>query len=200
MGFNFDGRWFRLMCILVDKKVDVFDGAPFCVTPYMSRRWFELILYNLGYTKDNPPQYKDHFWEVRWMLQEWNKNMGTNFSPSWINCIDKSMSKWVNEFTFPGFMYMPRKPWPFGNEYHDTGCADCDIIWGVDLREGKDRPRNLGNEEFDEMGKTTGILLRLTKHFWHLGKVFVLDSGFCVLKSLTELQKKGLYAAALIKK
>ena len=141
------------------KKVDVFDGAPFHVTPYMSRRRFELILYNLGYTKDDPPQYKDRFWEVRWMLQEWNKNMGTNFSPSWINCIDESMSKWVNEFTCPGFMYVPRKPWPFGNEYHDAGCADCDIIWGVDLREGKDRPRNLGNKEFDEMGKTTGILL-----------------------------------------
>ena len=182
------------------KKVDVFDGAPFRVTPYMSRRRFELILYNLGYTKDDPPQYKDRFWEVRWMLQEWNKNMGTNFSPSWINCIDESMSKWVNEFTCPGFMYVPRKPWPFGNEYHDAGCADCDIIWGVDLREGKDRPRNLGNKEFDEMGKTTGILLRLTKPFWHSGKVFVLDSGFCVLKSLIELQKKGLYAAALIKK
>ena len=83
---------------------------------YMSRRRFELILYNLRYTKDDPPQYKDHFWEVRWMLQEWNKNMGTDFSPSWINCIDKSMSKWVNEFTCPGFMYVPRKPWPFGND------------------------------------------------------------------------------------
>ena len=30
--------------------------------------------------------------------------------------------------------------------------------------------------------------------------MFALDSGFCVLKSLIELQKKGLYAAALIKK
>ena len=33
------------------KKVNVFDGAPFRVTPYMSRCRFELILYNLGYTK-----------------------------------------------------------------------------------------------------------------------------------------------------
>ena len=36
----------------------------------------------------------------------------------------------VNEFTCPGFTYVPRKPWPFGNEYHDAGCADCDIIGG----------------------------------------------------------------------
>ena len=47
----------------------------------------------------------------------WNDNMLMNFSPSWINCIDESMSKWVNEYTCPGFMFVPRKPWPFGNEY-----------------------------------------------------------------------------------
>ena len=55
------------------------------------------------------------------MLHMWNKHMGANFSLSWINCIDKSMSKWVNEFSCPGFMFVPQKPWPFGNEYHDGG-------------------------------------------------------------------------------
>ena len=70
-------------------------------------------------------------------------------------------------------MYVPRKPWPFGNEYHDAGCADSNIIWALDLREGKDQPQNLGKKEFDEIGKTIGILLRLTKPFWSTGKVFV---------------------------
>ena len=37
------------------------------------------------------------------MLQMWNENMGTNFLPSPINCIDESMSKWINEYTCPGF-------------------------------------------------------------------------------------------------
>ena len=50
--------------------------------------------------------------------------------------IDESMTKWVNEYTCPGFMFVPRKPWPFGNEYHDAGCAESDIIWQVELREG----------------------------------------------------------------
>ena len=63
------------------------------------------------------------------MLRMWNENMGTNFLPSSINCIDESMSKWINEYTCPGFMYVPRKNWKFGNEYHDTGCADSNIIW-----------------------------------------------------------------------
>ena len=97
-------------------------------------------------------------------------------------------------------MYIPRKPWPFGNEYHNAGCADSDIVWALDLREGKDWPQNLGKKEFDKIGKTTGILLQLTKPFWSTGKVFVLDSGFCVLQAIVELKKQGLFAAALIKK
>ena len=34
------------------------------------------------------------------------------------------MSKWINEYMCPGFMYVPRKPWKFGNEYHNAGCSD----------------------------------------------------------------------------
>ena len=63
-----------------------------------------------------------------------------------MNTIDESMSKWVNEYTCPGFMCVPCKPWKFGNEYHDAGCAMSDIIWRVDLREGMDRPRHLGEK------------------------------------------------------
>ena len=127
------------------------------------------------------------------MLQMWNKKMGTNFLPSWINCIDESMSKWINEYTCPGFMFVPRKPWNFGNEYHNAGCADSNIIWALDLREGKDCPQNLGHKEFNNIGKTMGILLRLTKPVWSTGKVFVLDSGFCVVQAIVKLKKRGLF-------
>ena len=134
------------------------------------------------------------------MIDAWNKRMSKNFSPSWINTIDESISKWINEFTCPGFMYVPRKPWPFGNEYHDAGCADSDIIWQVDLREGKDCPVQFRGKEHDDKGKTTETLLQLTKPVHGTGKVFVLDSGFCVLQALVELKKCGVYAHALIKK
>ena len=60
---------------------------------------------------------------------------------------------------YPGFMHVPCKPWKFGNEYHDAGCADSDIIWQVNLWEGKDHPWELGQKEYDEKGKTTGTLL-----------------------------------------
>ena len=50
------------------------------------------------------------------------------------------------------------------------------------------------------MGKTAGLLLRLTKPIWGSSKVIVLDSGFCVLKGIVELRKRGTFAAALVKK
>ena len=67
------------------------------------------------------------------MLDCWNKNMAKMVLPSWRNSIDESMSKWVNEYTYPGFMFVPRKPWSFENEYHNTGCAESDIIWALKL-------------------------------------------------------------------
>ena len=50
------------------------------------------------------------------------------------------------------------------------------------------------------MGKTASLLLHLTKPIWGSLKVVVLDSGFCVLKGIVELRKKGIFAAALVKK
>ena len=51
-----------------------------------------------------------------------------------------------------------------------------------------------------DLGKTVGLLLRLTKPLWNTAKLVILGSGFCVLKGIVELQKKGVFASALIKK
>ena len=121
------------------------------------------------------------------MFDCWDKNMAKMFLPSWMNCIDESMSKWVNEYTCPGFMFVPRKPWSFGNEYHDAGCGESDIIWSLELWEGKDWPPQLNNKPFDDLGKTVGTLLHLTEPVWGSGRAFVLDSVFCLLQAIVEL-------------
>ena len=100
----------------------------------MSRNHFEEILNCISYTSNNPPETLHRFWEVRELIGVWNKNMGEMFITSWINTINESMSKWLNEYTCPGFMCVPRTPWRFGNEYHDAGCALSDIICGRDDR------------------------------------------------------------------
>ena len=123
-----------------------------------------------------------------------------NFVPGYVNCLDESMSIWTNKFTCPGFMFVPRKPWPFGNEYHTICCCTSGIMWGIDLLEGKDHPRALGQQEFVNMGSTVGLLLQMLAPIFHKGYVVILDSGFCVLKAIIELRKKGIFSSALIKK
>ena len=97
------------------------------------------------------------------MIDAWNANMAEQFIPSWINTLDESMSKWVNEYTCPGFMCVPRKPWPFGNEYHSICCGLMMIMYFVELVEGKDKPHERPMKEYNEMGKTVGLMLRHTK-------------------------------------
>ena len=89
--------------------------------------------------------------------------MELEFLPSWINAIDESMSKWLNEYTCLGFMYVPRKPWKFGNEWHDAGCCSSDVIWSINLQEEKDHPQHLGEKKYNGMGRTVGTLLHLMK-------------------------------------
>jgi hypothetical protein len=178
-----------------------FKGAPFRFGDLMSRNRFEAILYSIRYTNVVSPPFRDPFHEVRQMIQAWNANMESVFTPSWITCLDESMSYWTNIYSCPGFMFVPRKPWPFGNEYHTICCASSGVMFAIELVEGKDRPREMGAPEFDNLGgKTVGLLLRLTKLLWNTGKVVVLDSGFCVARALTHLADKGVFATALIKK
>ena len=47
-------------------------------------------------------------------------------------------------------MFVPRKAWPFVNEYHDAAYCDSDIVWAVHLRESKYRPTELGSKEHDD--------------------------------------------------
>jgi hypothetical protein len=176
-----------------------FEGAPFRLQEFMSRTWFEEILRSLTYTNVQKPTYKDKFWQVRQMILSWNENMNEFFCPSWVSCLDESMSIWTNRWTCPGWTFVPRKPHPFGNEYHTIACGKSGILYGMEMVEGKDAPPEI-KKDFDEMGRTVALLLRLTKNIWTTGKVVILDSGFCVLRGLIELFKKGVFGSALIKK
>ncbi len=64
---------------------------------------------------------------------------------------------------------------------------------------GKDTPPEIPLE-YNNLGKTVGLMLRCLCSYFTLGKYVVLDSGFCILKGIIELKKHGVYACALIKK
>ena len=113
----------------------------------------------------------------------------------------------------PGWMVVPRKPTPFGNEYHSI----CDGVMSNNEKErgegesnhvarrasgGKDRPTELGQKEFNDAGgKTVGLMMRMHKSIARQGKACTMDSGFCVSVGIVRLfERLGVYAQSLIKK
>jgi hypothetical protein len=122
------------------------------------------------------------------MIDAFNEHYESEYSPSWLSCIDKSMNMWLNKFC-PGFMSLPRKPHPFGNEYHSIadGNKGRFIMWHICLVEGKFRPK-LPNGlwafplKFKQKGynKMVDLLLDMMEPIHRMGKVVTGDSGFCI--------------------
>ena len=201
------GLWFLMATITGPDRsdfwslgeVDCFAGALMRLGHLMSRKRFEAILKALSYTSRQRPAFWDCFWEVRQMLDAWNTNMMEQFTPSWANCLDESMNTWTNKYSCPGWMFVRRKPWPFGNEYHMVCCSLPGILWQMEVVEGKDSPSQIV-PKFSNEGKTVGLLLRVLEPIFAKGMVVILDSGFCVLRGIIELKKRGVYASTLIKK
>ena len=73
---------------------------------------------------------------------------------------------------------------------------------GIELVEGKDAPHAAAHPKpkHNNHRNTVCLLLHILQPIFTKGYVVVLDSGFCVLKGIVELKKRGVYASALIKK
>ena len=107
-GFQCRGFW-------SSSTIDPIETAPYRFNGILPWTLFEEILNALTITNETQPAYKYLVLEARHLVDEWNHNTDTKFSPRYISCLDESMMKWVNKYTCPGFMFVPHKPWPFGN-------------------------------------------------------------------------------------
>ena len=62
--------------------------------------------------------------------------------------------------------------------------VNCQAFFFVGLVEGKAHPRQAGPLEFEDFGgNTVGLLLRMVKNYFTVGRYVLLDSGFHFLKS-----------------
>jgi hypothetical protein len=149
---RFLGLWLLIATVVGFPRRDFFTNrdydeknapCPYRLAKYMSPRQFEDLLSHLRPCKPNPPALPGRFWEVREMMKAWKDNMAAVFIPSWIVCLDESMSIWLSRWTCPGCFFCPRKPHPFGNEYHTICCGDSGILFDLEIVEGRtDRVRS----------------------------------------------------------
>lgn len=119
-------------------------------TKWMSFKQFNAINAAMRFINDDSPGFEDRFHEVRKMIKLFNDHYSPNYSPSWISCLDESMSPWMDKFC-PRFMCVPMKPHPFRNEYHTIcdGDQGGPILWHAEIIEGKDHPkRRMGSGLF----------------------------------------------------
>ena len=133
----------------------------------MPKYRFDQIILCLCITCRTPPPLShmvDKFWEVRELINTWNTNMFKHYIPSWICCLDESVSIWNNQWTCPEWIFIPCKPHPFGNEYHTIADGLTNILFWVEIVQGKDAPNF--PVEFNKKGKIVGLLLRLTRGIW----------------------------------
>ena len=82
------------------------------------------------------------------MIKVWNDHMAAIFLAAWVICLDESMLIWHNKWTCPGWIFCPQKPHPFGNEYHTVCCTLSNIMFSIELVEGKDAPCQI-TKQFD---------------------------------------------------
>ena len=127
----------------------------------MSRTRFKAFTSALNYKYKPPPTYKDGFWEVRRLIDEWNANMEKKTTTAWVSCLGESIFKWLNYYMHPDFMCVPRNPCSFGNEYHKIACGLMRVLYRMEIVEGKDMPSQQPPKEFSDWGETIGLLLRL---------------------------------------
>jgi len=69
----------------------------------MSYKRFNAINAAIWFIDEDAPGFEDIFHEGRKMIKNFNDHYSVNYSPSWISCLTKIMSTWMDKFC-PGFM------------------------------------------------------------------------------------------------
>jgi hypothetical protein len=142
--------------------------CPFNMWRFMTMKRFYSIQRFLTYTDVRASTFVDKFWEIRQMIKAWNTHMANAFLAGWVMCLDESMSIWHQRWTCPGWIFCPRKPNPFGNEYHTACCALTNILFLIEIVEGKDSPPQVARE-YNGNGKTGGLLMWMLRPYFYTG-------------------------------
>ena len=68
-----------------EKPINMFEGAAFRLSEYMSMRRFQNIGTAIRYTNIESPAFLDMFHNVRQMINAANENYDMEYVPCWLN-------------------------------------------------------------------------------------------------------------------
>ncbi len=91
---QFIGLWFLMVTVLgfwgVTKEFYKFFPHQFNFSTLMSKQRLNTINCALCFTSKTAPNYTNWIFEIRKMIQQWNKHMASVFCNCWIFCLEKS--------------------------------------------------------------------------------------------------------------
>lgn len=162
----------------------------------MSKHRFDAITAALTFWRGS--NAADELHQIRELIDAFNRNMCATFRPSWLLCIDESMSQWTNRHTLPNWVYVERKPTPTGQEWHDIACSLTKIVFVIEPVQSVSYQKR-----FEDVHKPmAATILRLceTASLFGTPRVLVGDSAFPSLPVMKALHKEKIHCIFALKK
>lgn len=134
--------------------------------------------------------------DMRAMQEAFNAHMVEKYSPSWLVCVDESMTPWYYPGDCPAWVIMKDKPTSRGMEFHTTADHSTKVIFRVEPVRDPEATR------FQDVcsDRVSALTLRMTEPLFQSYRVVVLDSFFGTLETVLQLEKHGLYSTVVLKK
>ena len=168
------------------------------LSQYISRQRVERVLSALTLSTTQPPPYRDPLFHVREMQRSFNEHMEKVFTPGTVTCLSESVVAYHSDDA-PAWAFAGRRPpHPHGFAYHTMTDETTAVVFRLELVEGRHQPPQ--DAPPTPRGSMAVRLDRLTAPLRGRGHIVVLDAASCELDGLVDLAKKGVYAAAVVRK
>ena len=175
---------------------DAWVGVRIDLSPYMAERRFKALLTCLRLTAKPRTSFPDKFHDVRELQDDFNAHMLRRFFPGTLLCLDAT----TTHTSVPGYVDAKRKAHPPGSLYYALADAETSMIFKVELKEGHDRPLQLGPLPYAANGQAGGRLRRMTQNLKGKDHLVYVILDLCPVDALVDMAKDGIYAACMVKK
>jgi len=170
----------------------------------MSRHRYQTILQYLTFADEPAAEDPvDLFWEVRPIIDSFNRNMFTYFTPGSRLNVDETVQQWYSssthlEHSMPYTTKLPHKPTTQGLECTTTACVESGLLLRMEPFEGKEV---MATKQFnDKYQAHIALLLRAVAPWKSTLRTVSFDSRFGSVACITVLFRLfGLYARCKIK-